>query len=276
MPRGIWRAANPQARWGERDARMDWLKKLGKDRRGSRPRCVLLTDGSPEEVAGRLTQIICRPEVEVSPGDQWQPQGTSDVCEAELDKALKRGAVLLSEAIRGDLRKWWLAQGGNRSRTPNWDIASTCTVSGRKGLLLVEAKAHSNEVLKRNRCGAKPANRKRIEDALEEANTGLRELTGGRWRLSAEDHYQLSNRFAWSWKLARFGVPVVLLYLGFRNAVEMADKEIPFGSDDDWRDTLLDHCSGVIDAACWERALDVGGTPLLPMMRTVEQPFELH
>ena len=253
---------------------MDWLKKLGKDRRGSRPRCVLLTDGSPEEVAGRLTQIICRPEIEVSPGDQWQPQGSCDVREAELDKALEGGAVLLPEAMREDLRKWWLAEGGGRSRTPSWDIASTCTVLGRKALLLVEAKAHANEVSKQNRCGAKPANRKRIESALEEANTGLSELTGGSWELSAEHHYQLSNRFAWSWKLAKFRVPVVLLYLGFRNAVEMADKGAPFGSDDDWRNTLLDYCKGAMDAACWERMLEVEGTPLLPLMRTVEQPFE--
>ena len=274
MPRGIGRAANPETRWGERDLRMDWLKKLGKDRRGSRPRCVLLTDGSPDQVAGRLTRLICRPEVEVSPVDQWQPQGTSDVREAQLDKAPKGGAVLLPEAIRGDLREWWLAEGQDRSRTPSWDIASICAVSGRRGLLLVEAKAHSKEVSKSDRSGATPANRKRIESALEEANAGLRELTGGSWRLSAEHHYQLSNRFAWSWKLARFGVPVVLLYLGFLNAVEMGDKGSPFGSSKDWRDTLLDHCSGAIDTGCWERTLDVEGTPLLPLMRTVEQPFE--
>ena len=162
----------------------------------------------------------------------------------------------LPEAIRGDLREWWLAEGGDRSRTPTWDIASTCTVSGRKGLFLVEAKAHSKEISKSDRSGAKPANRKRIESALEEANAGLRELTGGSWRLSAEHHYQLSNRFAWSWKLTRLGVPVVLPYLGFLNAVEMADKGRLFGSGEDWRDTLLDHCSGAIDAACWESMLD--------------------
>ena len=100
MPRGSGRAADPQSWWGERDLRMSWLKKLGKDRRGSRPRCVLLTDGSPEQVARRLTQIICRPEVEVSPGDQWRPQGTSEVREAQLDKAPKCGAVLLPDGTQ--------------------------------------------------------------------------------------------------------------------------------------------------------------------------------
>ena len=82
---------------------MNWLKKLGKDNRGSRPSCVLLTDGSREQVAERLTRVVCRPEVVVSSKDQWQPQGKSDVREAQLDKTLQSGVVLLSEAIRGQL-----------------------------------------------------------------------------------------------------------------------------------------------------------------------------
>ena len=137
----------------------------------------------------------------------------------------------------------------------------------------MEAKAHSDELSEGNRCGAGPANRKRIGSALKEANAGLQEATGGPWRLSAEHHYQLANRFAWSWKLATLGVPVVLVYLGFLNAVEMTS---PFGSDDDWRDALLEHCRDTIDAACWERTLNIGGTPLLPLIRSDPQPFELR
>ena len=99
-------------------------------------------------------------------------------------------------------------------------------------------------------------------------------MGGGLWRLSAEHHFQLANRFAWSWKLATLGVPVVLLYLGFLNAVEMKDRGSPFEKDDDWRIALLEHCHGVIDVACWERTLDVGGTPLLPLIRTDGQHFD--
>ena len=44
------------------------------------------------------------------------------------------------------------------AKTPSWDIASTCTVSGMKGLLLVEAKEHSDELSEGDRCGAGPAN----------------------------------------------------------------------------------------------------------------------
>lgn len=248
---------------------------MGKDNRGSRPRCVLLTDGSADRVGQRLTRIVGRPEVEVSAEDRWQPQGTRNVREAELDKLRKGDVDLLTDEIRRQLQEWWLAEGRGWSRTPNWDIASTCTVSGRKGLLLVEAKAHSDELSEGNRCGARPANRKRIVSALGEANAGLQKATGGPWELSAEHHYQIANRFAWSWKLATLRVPVVLVYLGFLDAVEMTDKGNPFGSDDDWRDVLLEYCRETIDAACWERTLDIGGTPLLPLIRSDPQAFEL-
>ena len=69
-------------------------------------------------------------------------------------------------------------------------------------------------------------------------------------------------------------MPDVLLYLGFLNAVEVADKGTPFGSEDDWRGTLLGYSRGAMDAICWERTLDIEGTPLLPLMRTVEQSFD--
>ena len=65
---------------------MDWLNKLGKDDSGSRPRCVLLFDGSKDQVARRLTELVGRPEVESSAHDQWYPQGTVCVREAQLDK----------------------------------------------------------------------------------------------------------------------------------------------------------------------------------------------
>ena len=64
------------------------------------------------------------------------------------------------------------------------------------------------------------ANHNQIGDAIQQANHGLEPLLPG-WDLSRDSHYQLSNRFAWSWKIASMGVPVVLVYLGFLNADEM-------------------------------------------------------
>ena len=70
------------------------------------------------------------------------------------------------------------------------------------------------------------------------------------------------------------GVPVVLLYLGFLDAVEMKDRGSPFEKDDDWRRTLL----GALPRRDWCGLLgkDAGrrSTPLLPLIRTDGQPFD--
>ena len=42
-----------------------WWQALGKDNRGSRPRCVLLADGSRQEVAVRLTDLVGLADVTV-------------------------------------------------------------------------------------------------------------------------------------------------------------------------------------------------------------------
>ena len=119
--------------------------------------------------------------------------------------------------------------------TPNWDIASTCTIKGQRGLLLVEAKAHSAELGESDSCGSRNrGNHERIRWAITEAAAGLQTATGSSWILSPDGHYQLSNRFAWSWKLASLGIPVVLLYLGFLNAEEMTDRGQVFGSAGQW------------------------------------------
>ena len=53
-----------------------------------------------------------------------------------------------------------------------------------------------------------------IGAALAEACDGLAQL-GIATRISRDSHYQLSNRLAFTWKLATLGVPTVLVYLGF-------------------------------------------------------------
>ncbi len=267
---------------------MGWAKQLGKDSRGSRPRCVLIVDGGKEEVAGRLTRLVGVDDVTISGDDIWMPRGrpvqredgtwdATMAAEVELDKPND----LLSLEISERLSNWWLAVSENDPRTPNWDIASTCTVRGRKGLLLVEAKAHWNEVAgssKGKRLG-KPAsngtlkNHEKIGEAIGEAAVGLRTVTGGRWGISRDSHYQLSNRFAWSWKLASLGVPVVLVYLGFLYATDIAKGGNLFHSEAHWERVVRGHSEGVVDSGCWGRWLDVDGVPLIPLIRAMEQPI---
>ena len=108
-------------------------------------------------------------------------------------------------------------------------------------------------------------NHERIGSAIKEANAGLGSVTRGIWGLSRDHHYQLANRFAWSWKLAMLGVPVVLLYLGFLNADEM-DGAL-FRTEDDWACALKDHARGVVDNSGWGNRLDVNGTSFWPLIR---------
>ena len=59
----------------------------GKEQRGSRARCILLTDGSHEEVAKRLTAMVT-PYGTVDPARHvWAPGGFANPDEAKLGDA---------------------------------------------------------------------------------------------------------------------------------------------------------------------------------------------
>ena len=98
---------------------MDWWNQLGKDKSGSRPRCVLLTDSNRAEVAKRLTCLVGLPGVVVSHNDMWMPYGkpvkeeddswdTTPAQEAEL--------AAPNPLIPGDTQRqlwnWWLVARG--------------------------------------------------------------------------------------------------------------------------------------------------------------------
>lgn len=267
----------------------NWWQQLDK-KRGSRPRCVLLTDGNRAEVDARLTHLVAIPEVVISAADRWLPYGKPVLRESgEWDKTPAqeaRAGELISllpfskerqEEIKKDLIAWWLAVPHRRANTPNWDIASACHIKGQPGLLLVEAKAHSAELDAAGKYFSEKSNRQNHEKiglAIEQANAALTAATGNPWHLSRDHHYQLSNRFAWAWRLADLGVPVALLYLGFLNAQEMLniDPEL-IRSAEQWAAAVQEYGKEVVDNTCWGQELDIGGTPLLPLLRVIDQPF---
>src|ERR1700680_2595385 len=120
------------------------LKRLGsKERRGSKPRCHWLTHGTAEDAASRLTALAA-PWASVSPTDRWMPEGFENCSEAQLHLVTH----LLDDDKRRLLGLWWLPPDRQDARTPNFDIASKCLIEGRPGLLLVEAKAHDEELKK--------------------------------------------------------------------------------------------------------------------------------
>ncbi len=246
------------------------MKNLTVDRlRGSLLRCLLLTGLPRHHTAELLTNLVRVPNIVVSSHkDIWMPQGLRDYRETTLVDTVD----FLSPDKCKALMKWWLdkPRGAN---LPNWDIASTCTIEGKKGLLLVEAKAHDMELSEVGK--SRPTtinsqmNHNRIALAIEQANSGLNEVLKG-WALSRDSHYQLSNRFAWTWKLASLGVPVILIYLGFLNAMEMSDQGQPLDSSNAWEISIRNHAKDFVPDDAWGERLEINGTPVWFLIRSMQ------
>jgi hypothetical protein len=240
-------------------------------RRGSKPRCHLLTHGSPDAVAARLTELV-EPFASVAPSDCWMPQGFETTVEATLPEADR----LLTEDVRRELQGWWLSVASTNPRTPNWDVASTCTIEGKPGIVLIEAKPHDQELIKEETgrknievpvSGSRRRNLLRIDWAIRDASTALAENTGLTWALSRDWNYQMSNRFAWAWKLTDLGKPVVLVYLGFLGASEMGDEGNPLFDAAHWETLVKRHSQALFPAEVWGQRWTCGGYPFIPLIR---------
>lgn len=232
--------------------------------KGSRLRCLLLTSQTDNKVADFLMNLVA-PHAFVTPEHHWAPRGFVAPDEARLVDTEPH--EFLSKSNRDLLTSWWLARPG-RANTPNWDVVSTCLIGGRSGLILVEAKAHDGE-FGDDKCGATdPENVRSIDEALSEATAGWDALAPG-FALSAKCRYQLSNRFAFAWKLASMGVPIVLVYLGFLHAHEMDDgNRILLKDHAGWQQCVLAGSGATVPHNIWEKTFDVGGTPLTALIRS--------
>lgn len=213
------------------------------------------------------------------------PVGFEDPREAQLNRAPR----LIDRSIGEQLTSWWLASPNHRTRTPNFDIASTCKIDGVPGLLLVEAKAHEDELL--HKAGGKlirqrpsrsekievdkdipDPNHMRIGAAIEEARVGLQQMTSLTWNISRDNCYQMSNRFAWAWKLTQLYIPVVLVYLGFLRAVDMSK---PFPNDAAWEGHVKAQSQTLFPPQVWGRQWGTGVSTLVPLIRSMELRNEL-
>jgi len=246
------------------------MKNLTLDRlRGSLLRCLLLTGLPRHHTAELLTNLVRLPNIVISShNDIWMPRGLTDYKETTL---VDSSDFLPSDKCKV-LTEWWLEK-PRGARLPNWDIASTCIIEGKKGLLLVEAKAHDKELSEAGK--SKPTtsngqmNHRHIGVAIEQANSGLNGALKG-WALSRDSHYQLSNRFAWTWKLTTLGVPVILVYLGFLNAIEMSDQGQPFNSYRAWDICIRNHAENFVPDDAWEKKLEINGTPVWFLIRSMQ------
>ena len=191
--------------------------------KGSQQRCLLLTSMGKDILQDALSKIIGQQtlsdlKIIFTDDFDYYPKGLINPREIELDKEMM--PVGGSIEYSNKLNNWWLHE--KNRKTPTWDLVCKAEIEGCPGLILIEAKAHISELLrKRDKTGAKKdsPNYIKIENALSEVSTAYN------YSLSADNHYQLSNRIAWSIKLASMGISVVLLYLGFIDTKEMDDKK---------------------------------------------------
>ena len=215
-----------------------------------------------------LTALLDPSDAVVSPDDRWMPRGNSDDREARLERD---GQVLLPGAAPWSvLRDWWLVHNG-RANTPNWDLVASCSFGSRTGLVLIEAKAHVEELsnagkkLKAGVSKRSHENHSRIGSAINEAAGSLSEQFPG-VSISRDSHYQLSNRVALSWKLATMGVPTVLVYLGFTGD-SMHGASIM--DDGHWVTCFKEHTVGVMPTEMLEREIDCGRSSFWILIRSM-------
>ena len=239
--------------------------------KGSRLRCLLLTGLNDRALRTVLLGLIHSSTVDFSivldDNLVCYPRGYKDFDEVRLGQANK----LISPQIRRELNNWWLGRNtessGNRD-TPNWDIACRAKINSQEGLVLVEAKAHKAELWNKETSGADPLGSLiHIKNAINQANDALNIIMPG-FKLQHNEYYQLSNRFAWSWKLASMGIPVILIYLGFLKAYEMRSVTT-FDEAGDWLNCVEGYCFEKIPSAIWNREVKTGAASFYPIIRSM-------
>jgi hypothetical protein len=238
-----------------------------KEYRGSRKHVLDWTNR--QNFPAELREMVAPVDCKLTQSSKWMPQGVDHPTEARLETF---GPQVLSSGVWQELRRWWLVH-DRGANTPNWDLACGCEIEGKPGLILVEAKANVSEL----GVGGKPLaegasansadNHRKIEEALADACAGLARA-GVATTISAKSHYQLSNRLAFTWKLADLGIPTVLVYLGFLGDEGVRDVSEPFRDPEHWRTVFETHAKDLVPRAAFEQRLDCGRAPAWFLVRS--------
>jgi hypothetical protein len=239
------------------------------DYRGSRKHVLDWLKTGREPFRLSLSELLEGSGAVVEPSDVWAPLGYQSPREPKLDT---NGLGILSRKTQQDLARWWLAHNRN-ANVPNWDLAAGCSIGGKKGLVLVEAKANAQELKTEGKkldgiaSSHQHKNHQHIAQAIEEARSALDKVVPG-VRISRDSHYQLSNRIAFAWKLATLGVPVVLVCLGFLNDTGIHDAGEPFRDDAHWRSVFFDYVRGVLPNGFVEKIIPCGDASMRLIVRS--------
>jgi hypothetical protein len=99
-------------------------------------------------------------------------------------------------------------------------------------------------------------NHLRIGACIQKASLALLAETRLPWALSRDWFYQMSNRFAWAWKLAELGRGVILDYIGFLGCRDIHKEPArhKLRSDGDWQQLVENHSQSLIPSEVWNRA----------------------
>jgi hypothetical protein len=83
-----------------------------------------------------------------------------------------------------------------------------------------------------------------IGNAVSEARGALSNICAN-ISISRDNHYQLSNRIAYTWKLASMGIPTIMLYIGFINDPAWISARDHFESKQQWNDAIQSYFTEV-------------------------------
>jgi hypothetical protein len=230
----------------------------------------MLTSMPRQQVASILTQLVEPIATVNADRHAWAPAGFLHHDEAQLGK--REDFLTLRQCQ--EVTDWWLKI-ADRANTPNWDLVSQCDIGGRPGLILVEAKAHTAEPKREGKPKGQSDNDDRIEKAIRQANLALNRILAG-WELTKDSHYQLCNRFAWTWKLATMDIPTILVYLGFLHCDEMSDQGVPFNSSEDWERVLREHADSVVPPNAWGVRIPTSPAPIWALIRSLDMQWEVQ
>src|SRR3954464_1816520 len=202
---------------------------------------------SRDDVASALTLLVHDVNGTVDRAHRVRPIGYSDAVESDL-RSFCRTCAPAGLDLRG-IDEWWVNED---YKGPTWDLITECTIGGRYGYLLVEAKAHESELQrggKSQEAGASEqsqANHRRIAECLNKTQAWFRSNVDGECNISIDSHYQLANRLSAAEALASCGVPVILLYLGFTGDTYFTDH---FRDDAHWQRVMGSYLDGVVPLA---------------------------
>jgi len=218
-----------------------------------------------------LVELVRPVAVSVDAADLWMPRGHKEPKEARLESFGPRAYPNLEVWPR--LETWWLSHTAG-ANTPNWDVAAACRVNDTPGLILIEAKANVPELSAAGKPLGQEAsensrqNHERIGAAIKEASDALGGPQRG-VRLSRDHSYQLSNRIAFAWRLASWGIPVVLVYLGFTGDNQIADVGEPLKDDAHWLRLFSDHLAEIAPREWVNSRVDTQSAPFWLLARTL-------